>query len=246
MLAVLTPGDVVTVTRIDRLARSTFDLFGIVKRRSRRRQPSAARRATHEQRRSGDRFRLLQARNVLSLMSDDIAEKRARIEHMGLPEITQFMLKLEGNEVWFHYGVALSKRLYEISMHDNYVSDSERKSAAELLEIVKGTMERASPLNVEKYRLYLEANAYMEEQVHFLGVGSLAWMLKRGSKEYRINGETEIIAFLKRPEHQQLLENFFATLGPELAADLRMRLNDDQPEEEKRPAGRRWWRFGRR
>jgi DNA invertase Pin-like site-specific DNA recombinase len=32
MLAALAPGDVVTVTRIDRLARSTFDLFGIVKR----------------------------------------------------------------------------------------------------------------------------------------------------------------------------------------------------------------------
>jgi DNA invertase Pin-like site-specific DNA recombinase len=32
MLAKLTPGDVVTVTRIDRLTRSTFDLFGIVKR----------------------------------------------------------------------------------------------------------------------------------------------------------------------------------------------------------------------
>src|SRR5712691_2845049 len=31
MLRGLTPGDVVTVTRIDRLARSTFDLFGIVK-----------------------------------------------------------------------------------------------------------------------------------------------------------------------------------------------------------------------
>jgi len=31
-LAKLAPGDVVTVTRIDRLARSTFDLFGIVKR----------------------------------------------------------------------------------------------------------------------------------------------------------------------------------------------------------------------
>src|SRR5271154_5395893 len=31
MLAALAPGDVVTVTRIDRLARSTFDLFGIVK-----------------------------------------------------------------------------------------------------------------------------------------------------------------------------------------------------------------------
>jgi DNA invertase Pin-like site-specific DNA recombinase len=31
MLKVLTPGDVVTVTRIDRLARSTFDLFAIVK-----------------------------------------------------------------------------------------------------------------------------------------------------------------------------------------------------------------------
>jgi DNA invertase Pin-like site-specific DNA recombinase len=31
MLKDLTPGDVVTVTRIDRLARSTFDLFAIVK-----------------------------------------------------------------------------------------------------------------------------------------------------------------------------------------------------------------------
>jgi DNA invertase Pin-like site-specific DNA recombinase len=31
MLKRLAPGDVVTVTRIDRLARSTFDLFAIVK-----------------------------------------------------------------------------------------------------------------------------------------------------------------------------------------------------------------------
>ena len=31
MLATLAPGDVVTVTRIDRLARSTFDMFAIVK-----------------------------------------------------------------------------------------------------------------------------------------------------------------------------------------------------------------------
>jgi DNA invertase Pin-like site-specific DNA recombinase len=31
MLATLAPGDIVTVTRIDRLARSTFDLFAIVK-----------------------------------------------------------------------------------------------------------------------------------------------------------------------------------------------------------------------
>jgi DNA invertase Pin-like site-specific DNA recombinase len=31
LLAAIAPGDVVMVTRIDRLARSTFDLFGIVK-----------------------------------------------------------------------------------------------------------------------------------------------------------------------------------------------------------------------
>ena len=31
MIAKLAPGDVVTVTRIDRLARSTFDLFAIIK-----------------------------------------------------------------------------------------------------------------------------------------------------------------------------------------------------------------------
>src|ERR1700732_2712843 len=32
LLKALAPGDVVTVTRIDRLARSTFDLFAIVRR----------------------------------------------------------------------------------------------------------------------------------------------------------------------------------------------------------------------
>jgi DNA invertase Pin-like site-specific DNA recombinase len=32
MLDTLAPGDVVTVTRLDRLARSTFDLLGLVKR----------------------------------------------------------------------------------------------------------------------------------------------------------------------------------------------------------------------
>jgi DNA invertase Pin-like site-specific DNA recombinase len=32
LLKAIAPGDVVTVTRIDRLARSTFDLFAIVKR----------------------------------------------------------------------------------------------------------------------------------------------------------------------------------------------------------------------
>jgi DNA invertase Pin-like site-specific DNA recombinase len=32
MLGKMAPGDLVTVTRIDRLARSTFDLFAIVKR----------------------------------------------------------------------------------------------------------------------------------------------------------------------------------------------------------------------
>jgi DNA invertase Pin-like site-specific DNA recombinase len=35
MLKALAPGNVVTVTRIDRLARSTFDLFAIVKRQFR-------------------------------------------------------------------------------------------------------------------------------------------------------------------------------------------------------------------
>jgi len=65
-------------------------------------------------------------------------------------------------------------------------------------------------------------------------------------KEHQIDGEREMIAFLKRPEHQELIGNFFASLGSELAADLRVRLNDDQREEATRPAGRRWWRFGKR
>jgi len=39
LLTALAPGDMVTVTRIDRLARSTFDLFAIVKQIGRSSMP---------------------------------------------------------------------------------------------------------------------------------------------------------------------------------------------------------------
>jgi DNA invertase Pin-like site-specific DNA recombinase len=50
MLGKLAPGDVVTVTPIDRLARSTFDLFGIVKRIERQGAVSILSRAVGRQR----------------------------------------------------------------------------------------------------------------------------------------------------------------------------------------------------
>ena len=60
MLDALAPGDVVTVTRIDRLARSTFDLFAIVKqivdaKAQLRTLAGAVGRHRHQHRAAGDR-----------------------------------------------------------------------------------------------------------------------------------------------------------------------------------------------
>jgi DNA invertase Pin-like site-specific DNA recombinase len=51
MLGKLAPGDVLTVTRIDRLARSTFDLFGIAWRRIQQCADTAGQRVTRIERR---------------------------------------------------------------------------------------------------------------------------------------------------------------------------------------------------
>jgi hypothetical protein len=101
MLGKLAPGDLVTVTRIDRLARSTFDLFGIVKRivdakaqfRSlANRGPIPARAAASLARLHHDQGRCAEARGLLAPVSDwftegfeapDLKEAKALLEQLG-------------------------------------------------------------------------------------------------------------------------------------------------------------------
>jgi hypothetical protein len=113
----------------------------------------------------------------------------------------------------------ITRRLYMISLYDNHVPNGHREAAAKLLEMVKSTVEETFKDNPKELMAYREANSSMEEGARKLGVGSLAWKIL----EYGIPSD-EMVAFIARPEHRHLLDDFFPTLGRELAEQVRRKV----------------------
>ena len=142
------------------------------------------------------------------------------IDGMSYEEIAAFMTEIDGRDVARKYGGRLTQRLYEIALYDNHLPDAHREGARKLLDLVKGTMEiwlSHSPEALAKYR---EANANMEEGAKHVGVGSLAWLLA----ENKISGDAEMTEFVARPEHRHLRDDFYATLGPDVAEKVKAKV----------------------
>jgi hypothetical protein len=76
-----------------------------------------------------------------------------------------------------------------------------------------------SPGALAKYR---EANTAMDEGAGRIGVGSLAWLLT----ENHISGEAEMIEFVAREEHRHLRDDFYATVGPDVADRFKSKLSE--------------------
>jgi len=115
---------------------------------------------------------------------------------------------------------ALTKRLYEIALYDHHVIEEHRKAALQLLGTVKHTLEASIADNPEALEAYRKANAFMEGNASRLGVGSLAWLIE----EYQIPSD-EIVSFIAKPEHRDLLNAFFTILNPSRAEKLRAELD---------------------
>jgi hypothetical protein len=73
---------------------------------------------------------------------------------------------------------------------------------------------RDTPSAIATYR---SSNVKTEDRAKRLGVGSLAWLIK----ENRIDSIEELIRFVTLPEHALLLDSFYETVNPEMAAALK-------------------------
>jgi len=112
---------------------------------------------------------------------------------------------------------AVTQRLYDVALFDNHVPMEQRISALELLETVKGIVETGWKDVPRAIAAYRGANAAIEDGAPRMGVGSLAWLIK----ENRIESTDELIQFIALPEHAPLLDDFYETVGPELAVALK-------------------------
>jgi hypothetical protein len=136
----------------------------------------------------------------------------AVIDTMTFEQIAAFLSSIDG-PIASSYGLALTQRLYQIALYDNHIPQAYREGASKLLGVIKQTMETAYSASPEVLAEYRKANARMEEGVRRFGVGSLAWLLL----ENKISDTAEMIEFVARPERRDLLDEFYATLRPDLA-----------------------------
>ena len=138
------------------------------------------------------------------------------VELMSFADLAKYIPQLP-DFVTLKEGTALTKRLYEIALYDNRVEKEHRIGALKLLETLKATLESVlTPEAVEQYR---KANAYMEDNVRRLGIGSLAWLVE----EQQVPKD-DLIPFIARPEHSQLLEKYFSLLSPAVAEAVKAEL----------------------
>ena len=138
------------------------------------------------------------------------------VELMSFPDMADYIQQL-GDFMTPKEGFALTKRLYEIALYDNHVEKENRMGALRLLDTLKTTME--SVMTPELLDAYKKANAYMEDNVRRLGIGSLAWLIE----EHHVSGD-EMIPFIARPEHSPLLDDFFTGLSPANAEDMKIQV----------------------
>ena len=101
-------------------------------------------------------------------------EIRNAVTTMSIPALERFVGGW-GVDTPMSICTAVTQRLYEVGLFENYVSTDQRISALELLETVKLIVEtswRDTPNAIATYR---SANAETEDRAKRLGVGSLAW-----------------------------------------------------------------------
>jgi hypothetical protein len=141
------------------------------------------------------------------------------IEIMSFPDICEHVPYLP-DLITAGHGGALTKRLYEIALYDHNVIKEHRIGALRLLETLKESMESSMTDYPEAVQEYRKANAFVEEKASRFGVGSLVWLIE----EYQIPSD-EIVSFIAKPEHRDLLNDFFTALSPSTAEKLKAELD---------------------
>ena len=146
---------------------------------------------------------------------------KTEILQMSFPQLLGYVNDMD-NLASMPVCTALTQRLYEIALYDNHVPKEFREGALELLQILKSTVENTFKDNPTLLASYKQINTDMEENARRTGVGSLAWLIL----EHRIsqNDDDKFISFLSRPEHRELLEDFYSIVGPEIATQIKQKL----------------------
>lgn len=144
--------------------------------------------------------------------------KRKPIEEMSFWEVADF-IKRNPNDIPADDLIAAARRLTDIAMFDHASSDQERALALEVLPAIDRDIEQGFRDKPEAWEAYLEAVSHHRGQARHFGYGSLQWRMDEAGLE-----AAEVLPFLARKEHAELLPAFLEMLEPDDVLQIRSAL----------------------
>ena len=112
--------------------------------------------------------------------------------------------------------IAAARRLTDIAFFEHGVSNEEREFALGLIPALDADIEAALKDEPGAFEAYQEAVAYHRGNARHCGYGSLQWMMDEQGVE-----AAEVIPFMAREEHAELLPALLEMFEPEFIRDIR-------------------------
>lgn len=141
------------------------------------------------------------------------------IEEMTLLEVVDFLRAAHATDLTAEHAIAAAKRVTEIALFDHGMSDEERAIALEVLAGLDEDIEAALAPNPGAWESYQEAVAFHRGEARHYGYGSLQWIMdERGTEA------AEVIPFIAREEHANLLPAFLEMMEPDVIQSIRSAL----------------------
>jgi hypothetical protein len=137
---------------------------------------------------------------------------------MKLEEVMRFLWKNQ-KSINARQLIEVANRLAHIGLFERDVPDAEREAALKLLPGIDADIETALKDNPVALAAYKQAAADHRGRAPHLGVGSLLHKMQQQGV-----GQNEVIAFITRPEHAELLPAYLAMLEPDTIRDVRAEL----------------------
>jgi hypothetical protein len=112
--------------------------------------------------------------------------------------------------------IEVSRRVTDIALFEHGVSDVERSIALELLPALDDDIEAGLRNESGAWEAYKEAAIFHRSGARHCGYGSLQWKMDEEGVE-----AAEVIPFIARADHAELLPAFLEMLEPDVIRDIR-------------------------
>nr|WP_166178543.1 hypothetical protein [Altererythrobacter segetis] len=141
-----------------------------------------------------------------------------RIDEMTLEELFA-LLKATSGEAKAVDTIGIFRRLTQLALFEQGIPDQERNAALEIATALHSDIETSLAHDPEALEAFQEAADFHLNQARHFGYGSLQWRLQKQKIE-----ANQLIEFIARPDHAELLPDFLEMMEPSDIAEFRAAL----------------------